>query len=118
MVYFNSIHYFSEEESQLLQTIAREVAFAIGEKRNEIALRTSEQQYRELSAHLQDIREEERSAIAREIHDELGQQLTVLKIDFSWLESRLNLGDNKVLTDKFADISSLLDRAVKTVRRI
>ncbi len=118
MVYFNSIHYFSEEESQLLQTIAREVAFAIGEKRNEIALRTSEQQYRELSAHLQDIREEERSAIAREIHDELGQQLTVLKIDYSWLESRLNLGDNKILTDKFADISNLLDRAVKTVRRM
>lgn len=118
MVYFNKAHEFTEEESQLLQTIAREVAFAIGEKRNEIALRKSEQQYRELSAHLQDIREEERSAIAREIHDELGQQLTVLKIDFSWLESRLNLGDNKVLTDKFADISSLLDRAVKTVRRM
>jgi PAS domain S-box-containing protein len=118
MVYFNKAHEFTEEESQLLQTIAREVAFAIGEKRNEIALRKSEQQYRELSAHLQDIREEERSAIAREIHDELGQQLTVLKIDFSWLESRLNLGDNKILTDKFADISSLLDRAVKTVRRM
>lgn len=118
MVYFNSIHQFSEEESQLLQTIAREVAFAIGEKRNEIALRTSEQQYRELSAHLQDIREEERSAIAREIHDELGQQLTVLKMDYSWLESRLNLGDNKILTDKFADISNLIDRAVKTVRRM
>lgn len=118
MVYFNKPHVFTDEESQLLQTIAREVAFAIGEKRNEIALRKSEQQYRELSAHLQDIREEERSAIAREIHDELGQQLTVLKIDFSWLESRLNLGDNKLLTDKFADISSLLDRAVKTVRRM
>ncbi len=118
MVYFNKAHDFTDEEAQLLQTIAREVAFAIGEKRNEIALRKSEQQYRELSAHLQDIREEERSAIAREIHDELGQQLTVLKIDFSWLESRLNLGDNKLLTDKFADISSLLDRAVKTVRRM
>ncbi len=118
MVYFNAVHHFSAEESQLLQTIAREVAFAIGEKRNEIALRNSEQQYRELSAHLQDIREEERSAIAREIHDELGQQLTVLKIDFSWLESRLNLGDNKVLTDKFTDISNLLDRAVQTVRRM
>ncbi|HPH32565.1 MAG TPA: PAS domain S-box protein [Chitinophagaceae bacterium] len=118
MVYFNKAHQFTEEESQLLQTIAREVAFAIGEKRNEIALRKSEQQYRELSAHLQDIREEERSAIAREIHDELGQQLTVLKIDFSWLESRLNIADNRVLTDKFSDISNLLDRAVNTVRRM
>ncbi len=118
MVYFNKAHQFTEEESQLLQTIAREVAFAIGEKRNEIALRKSEQQYRELSAHLQDIREEERSAIAREIHDELGQQLTVLKIDFSWLESRLNIADNSQLTDKFEEISSLLDRAVQTVRRM
>ncbi|HPN59768.1 MAG TPA: PAS domain S-box protein, partial [Chitinophagaceae bacterium] len=42
MVYFNKAHQFTEEESQLLQTIAREVAFAIGEKRNEIALRKSE----------------------------------------------------------------------------
>lgn len=41
-----------------------------------------------------------------------------MKIDFSWLESRLNLGDNKLLIDKFADISNLLDRAVKTVRRM
>lgn len=118
MVYFNEVHHFSQDESQLMQTIAREVAFAIGEKGNEIALRKSEQLYRELSAHLQDVREEERASIAREIHDELGQQLTVLKIDFSWLESRINLNENKQLTDKFADISSLLDRAVNTVRRM
>lgn len=118
MVYYNDRHAFTGEEIYLMQTIAREVAFAIGEKENELALRKSEQQYRELSAHLQDVREEERTVIAREIHDELGQQLTVLKIDFSWLASRLNLNDSPMLKEKFEDIGYLLDNAVQTVRRM
>lgn len=118
MVYYNAPHEFTEDETYLLQTIAREVAFAIGEKENELALRKSEKQYRELSAHLQDVREVERTAIAREIHDELGQQLTVLKIDFSWIASRLELNDKPNIREKFEDISQLLDKAVQTVRRM
>lgn len=118
MVYYNDRHEFTGEEIYLMQTIAREVAFAIGEKENELALRKSEQQYRELSAHLQDVREEERTVIAREIHDELGQQLTVLKIDFSWLASKLDLSDSPMLKEKFEDIGYLLDNAVQTVRRM
>ena len=42
-------------------------------------------QLRDLASHLQHIREEERAFMAREIHDELGQQLTALKMDVSWL---------------------------------
>lgn len=48
MIYYNEVHDFNEEESQLAQTIASEVAFAIGEKENELSLRKSEQRYRDV----------------------------------------------------------------------
>ncbi len=71
---------------------------------------------RDLSAHLQTVREEERTNISREIHDELGQQLTALKMDASWLHKKLN-GDNG-LKAKALDMISLIDDTVKTIRRI
>ena len=53
--------------------------------RAEGALRASEQRLRELSAHLQRVVEEERRAIAREIHDEIGGTLTALRYDLGWI---------------------------------
>ena len=58
-------------------------------KLNEQRLRDSREQLRALTAHLERIREEERTRIAREIHDELGQALTGLKMDLSWFAARL-----------------------------
>jgi PAS domain S-box-containing protein len=70
-----------------------------------------------LSSHLQDIRETERTAIAREIHDELGQQLTGLKIDALWVEKKLRNGD-KVVQAKLSDMVMLINDTISTVRRI
>jgi PAS domain S-box-containing protein len=72
---------------------------------------------RKLSGHIQDIREEERTNMAREIHDELGQQLTVLKMDVSWLKRRMATAEEPV-KQKLQDLISMLDETVKTVRRI
>ncbi|TBU88667.1 PAS domain-containing sensor histidine kinase [Phytopseudomonas dryadis] len=55
-------------------------------KRNELALAESQAQLRDLSAHLESVREEEKARIAREVHDELGQVLTVLKLETSMCE--------------------------------
>ena len=55
-------------------------------KRIELALSESRAQLRELSAHLESVREEEKARIAREVHDELGQVLTVLKLETSMCE--------------------------------
>ena len=72
---------------------------------------------RSLSSHLQTIREEERTAISRELHDELGQQLTALKMDIIWIGKKLNAND-VLLKEKIAESSSLVDDTVKTIRRI
>jgi PAS domain S-box len=58
-------------------------------KANEEAMRRSRQELRDLAARLQTVREEERTRIARELHDELGQALTGLKMDLSWVRGRL-----------------------------
>lgn len=80
-------------------------------------LKKSHEELRQLATHLQDIREDERTRIAREIHDELGQQLTGLKMDLSWLSKKMN-GQHPDITEKMAESLKLVDDTVKTVRRI
>ncbi len=77
----------------------------------------SHEQLRMLASHLQDIREEERTSMAREIHDELGQLLTGLKMDVSWLNRRTDLNEEASRT-KIKGILTLLDQTVNTVRRL
>lgn len=86
-------------------------------KQAESNLKESSEQLRELSRHLQKVREEERLRIAREIHDELGQQLTGLKMDIAWLMRKTGQ-DNPVIKEKFNDALLLVDKAVKSIRRI
>ncbi|MEI9911367.1 MAG: PAS domain S-box protein [Bacteroidota bacterium] len=80
-------------------------------------LKESYDAIRQLTEHLQKIREDERTHIAREIHDELGQQLTVLKMDLAWLNKKVEPG-NTVLKDKVKELLSTINITVKTVRRI
>jgi len=86
-------------------------------KQAEDQIRSSEAQMRSLSARLQDIREEERTLISREIHDELGQELTGLKMDLSWLVKRLSK-NQKSLISKIESMLKLVDSTIQTVRRI
>jgi len=75
------------------------------------------EELRELATHLQHIRENERASIAREIHDELGQQLTGLKMDVSWISKKLQSTDSGINL-KIEELLKLIDETVKTVRRI
>ncbi|UXZ22269.1 transporter substrate-binding domain-containing protein [Pseudomonas sp. YeP6b] len=86
------------------------------------ALQQSETQLRELSAHLETVREEEKARIAREVHDELGQMLTVLKLETSMCElayAQLDPGLNERLNSMKRLIAQLfqLVRDVATALR-
>jgi PAS domain S-box-containing protein len=85
-------------------------------------LERSRRQLRALTARLESSREEERTRIAREIHDELGQLLTGLKMDLRWIERKLTAHEhaatlNPVL-DKAVEASALADSTIASVQRI
>jgi PAS domain S-box-containing protein len=80
-------------------------------------LRRSQRRLRELASYLESAREKERTRIAREIHDELGQALTALKMDIHWLTQRLPRDDQPSI-EKAKAISELIDMNVHLVQRI
>ena len=80
------------------------------------ALRTSREALRNLATRLQAVREKERSAIAREIHDDLGQTLAGLKMDLSWIQPRIP--KTRQLSARVGAMISQVDGAVLTVRNL
>lgn len=89
----------------------------VGERRRtELELRGSREQLRQLSAHLEAIREEERKHIAMEIHDELGQLLTALKMDVSLL--RMQLPTDSPAISKADEMRRLVEKTIQIVRSV
>jgi signal transduction histidine kinase len=84
---------------------------------SEARLRRSEENLHELATHLQSAREEEQIRIAREIHDRLGQVLTGLKMDLTWLTNGLRV-DQEPLLNKARAMSGLIDETIRSMRRI
>ncbi len=95
----------------------REAKDRLERKRAEDRLRKSLEQLRALSVYLQYVREDERIRISRQVHDELGQALTGLKMDLYWLKNRLPK-DLKPVMDKMTTMSTNIDSTIQTVRRI
>lgn len=86
-------------------------------KRAEEQIKISEQQLRKLAGYLQTIREEERTAMAREIHDELGQSLTAMKMDLAWLAKRLPENQSP-LQERAQGMTEMVNDTIKMVRRL
>jgi signal transduction histidine kinase len=77
----------------------------------------SNEDIRRLASHLTQVREEERKRIGREIHDELGQQLTAMKMDVAWIDKKTPDETNPI-KNKLKNIITLLDGSNQSVRRI
>src|ERR1700694_1044343 len=86
-------------------------------KRAEQDLRASSEQLRNLAAHLLSVREEERARISREVHDELGQSLTAVKMDLAWLAGRLPRSNGPMLK-RIRSTRQLADSIIRSIRRI
>lgn len=102
------------EQKQAVIIVARETS---GREKVEAELKQATEQLRNLSLHIQSIREEERTSIAREIHDELGQMLTALKIQITLLSKKLNRNQTE-LKEKINKLSENIGISVETVRKI
>ncbi len=117
-------HFFSEDIVLLLSELTADLSFALnsiidGQRRQkaEEELFESRHQLRELSAFLQKIREEERSNISRELHDELGQTLTALTMGLQWTKKEL-LSHQSRISSKLDSLIELTQATTESVRRI
>jgi PAS domain S-box-containing protein len=100
------------------ETVMEGIMLNVTQRRQaEEELRCSRAELRELSAHLQQVKEEERAHLAREIHDELGSLLTAAKIELTALDRTLSAADTGQLA-QLVSIEMLLDQAMEVSRRI
>jgi len=133
MTYFNAPHHFSEHEIELSLTIARQLSFAIERQRNDEALRQSEarlrslsesldaevlrqtEQLRDLSCELLRIQDEERKHIARELHDSVGQTLTILGLTAARLEGDIAVPSRSKSVEEIQNLVQQLHREIRTM---
>jgi signal transduction histidine kinase len=81
------------------------------------ALKRSREQLRDLASYLQDVREQERTRIAREIHDDFGQSLTILKMDLSWLKKHM-IQDQPPVQNKIDAMFKVIDASLQTLHAV
>ncbi|MBN3848803.1 PAS domain S-box protein [Paraburkholderia sp. Ac-20342] len=110
-----SISQVRDGDNKLYTVMLRDITERV---KAEDAQRKSREELRELSANLQKVREEEKTRIARELHDDLGQQLTALKMDLSAVEQALESTAEPELLQQLRGMRRLIDVTVASVRRI
>ena len=125
-LYASQVGVLEERHVALLQRLADDLAVGILALRDrrareeaEASLREGNEQLRTLAARLATVREEEQARIARDLHDELGQLLTGLRLDLQWMEGQIGeeRGSGK-MEDLLVAASELVDQALAAVRRI
>jgi signal transduction histidine kinase len=101
---------FDEMAAALQMRIEREVQVMA-------SLTQSREQLRRLSAYQNDVREQERIRMAREIHDQMGQSLTALKMDLAWLKRHCSLSENGI-EDKLTNMREVLEGALENLHAV
>jgi len=120
--YASELDAFEGPVVPLLQQLAEDLAFGLDALRARTALARSREELRALASRIEEVREEEKARLARDLHDDMGQLLTAAKMDLRFLERRIaELPADPAagqLLDRTLEASELLDQAVASVRRI
>jgi PAS domain S-box-containing protein len=107
-----------KQRTDVLAQVNHELRTEIAErKRTEEQFKASLEQFRSLAARLQSVREEERTSIAREIHDELGQSCTAIKMDLAMIGRKASKSQTQ-LRAKVKSAIQVVDEMIGTLRRI
>ena len=115
--FYSSLEMQVKERTRELEDTNVQLRQEIEERKQaEEALRESQKEFRNLASHLQEFSENERKAIAREIHDEVGQAMTALKMDISSLAD--SVGDNMIILNKIGSMAALINSTLSVVRRL
>ena len=85
-------------------------------REHKAALERSQAELRALATHLQDVREEERTRLSREVHDVLGQQLTAIRLGIGWFGRHYS--DDEAAQARLADVRATIDETIRHVRQI
>ena len=86
-------------------------------KSAEKKLKESRKKLQNLATHLEEVREEEKSEIALNLHDDLGQKLTALNLDIAWIKSRMGV-QSLAVRRKFNDMSKMINETIDSIREI
>jgi PAS domain S-box-containing protein len=84
----------------------------------ELELKESYKQIKKLSRHVEAIREEERKQIARNLHDDLGQMLTAIKMDVSWIRNKIPQQERTGIKKRILSTIDITDKAIRSVSRL
>ncbi|MGH7811004.1 MAG: histidine kinase, partial [Candidatus Binatia bacterium] len=107
----------TDHELRLIASMSSQIAVAVVNSRYFEQTKEQASQLRQLTAHLETVREQERVRLSRELHDELGQALTGLKFDVAWINGRLSDAQSP-LAARLAIMSDSLDNTIDAIRKI
>ena len=116
-LYINQVGLLDEELVKTLKGMMEDISFSLDFIAESQRRETIQKDLHELTKHLQTVLENERTRIARELHDELGQSMTALRFDLKWLHEKISTKEEHV-HDRLKAMNDLLSQTVDSIRRI